>query len=147
MIGVVVTGHGGVAAGLMANVKMLAGAEAEVKAVDFLPEMDVESFEAALTEAVDAYADCDSIIVLADVAGGTPYNRAAGLSMTRPKMRVISGANSAMVMDLCMRNITEDEAMDTDALVEEVMETGRGNIGKFVLEIPAETDDFGDDGI
>jgi len=41
----VVTGQGGFAAGMAANVKMLAGSDAEVKAVDFVDGMDVEVFE------------------------------------------------------------------------------------------------------
>lgn len=67
-----------------------------------------------------------------------PYNRAAGLSMTRPKVRVISGLNSSMLMDLCMRNITGDECPDVDALAADIMQTGHENIGKFVLEVPAQ---------
>ena len=129
MVGVVVTGHGGFAA----NVKMLAGSDAELKAVDFADGMDVEVFEKQLAEAIDSYADCEAVLVLADIAGGTPYNRAAGLSMTRPKVRVISGLNSSMLMDLCMRNITGDECPDAD-----IMQTGHENIGKFVLEVPAQ---------
>ena len=130
MVGVVVTGHGGFAAGMAANVKMLAGSDAELKAV--------EVFEKQLAEAIDSYADCEAVLVLADIAGGTPYNRAAGLSMTRPKVRVISGLNSSMLMDLCMRNITGDECPDVDALAADIMQTGHENIGKFVLEVPAQ---------
>ena len=127
MVGVVVTGHGGFAAGMAANVKMLAGSDAELKAVDFADGMDVEVFEKQLAEAIDSYADCEAVLVLADIAGGTPYNRAAGLSM-----------NSSMLMDLCMRNITGDECPDVDALAADIMQTGHENIGKFVLEVPAQ---------
>ena len=45
MVGVVVTGHGGFAAGMAANVKMLAGSDAELKAVDFADGMDVEVWQ------------------------------------------------------------------------------------------------------
>ena len=138
MVGVVVAGHGGFAAGMAANVKMLAGSDAELKAVDFADGMDVEVFEKQLAEAIDSYADCEAVLVLADIAGGTPYNPAAGLSMTRPKVRVISGLNSSMLMDLCMRNITGDECPDVDALAADIMQTGHENIGKFVLEVPAQ---------
>ena len=123
------TGHGGFAAGMAANVKMLAGSDAELKAVDFADGMNVEVFEKQLAEAIDSYADCEAVLVLADIAGGTPYNRAAGLSMTRPKV---------CVMDLCMRNITGDECPDVDALAADIMQTGHENIGKFVLEVPAQ---------
>ena len=50
----------------------------------------------------------------------------------------ISGLNSSMLMDLCMRNITGDECPDVDALAADIMQTGHENIGKFVLEVPAQ---------
>ena len=146
MIGIVVTGHGGFAAGMFANAKMLAGEEAELKAVDFADGMDIEVFENQLAEAIDSYAQCQAVLVLADIAGGSPFNRAAGLSMTRPNVRVLSGLNSSMLMDLCMRNILGEDCPDVDALAAEIMQTGQENISKFVLEVPAQTQED-EDGI
>ena len=51
MVGVVVTGH---CRRYAANVKMLAGSDAELKAVDFADGMDVEVFEKQLAEAIDS---------------------------------------------------------------------------------------------
>lgn len=147
MIGVIVTGHGGFAAGMEANVKMLAGNEAELTAIDFTEGVTVEELEARLAAAMDRYADCEATLVLADIAGGTPYNRAATLSVTRPKVRVLSGTNSSMLMDLCMRNITGDSVEDIDGLAEELMETARDNVNKFVLTVPAAQPDEDEDGI
>lgn len=147
MIGVIVTGHGGFAAGMEANVKMLAGNEAELIAIDFSEGVTVEELETRLAEAMDHYADCEATLVLADIAGGTPYNRAATLSVTRPKVRVLSGTNSSMLMDLCMRNITGDEVEDIDALAEELMETARDNVNKFALVASDAQPDEDEDGI
>ena len=147
MIGIIVTGHGGFATGMEANVKMLAGKDSQLTAIDFADGMDVDAFEAKLSAALDQYANCDCTLVLADIAGGTPFNRAATLSVSRPNVRVLSGANSSMLMDLCMRNITEDEVSDVDALAEEILETGRENISKFQLEVPAEEPAEDEDGI
>ena len=147
MIGIIVTGHGGFATGMEANVKMLAGSEAQLTAINFADGMDVNEFEAKLAAALDQYADCACTLVLADIAGGTPFNRAATLSVGRPNVRVLSGANSSMLMDLCMRNITEDEVDDVDALADEVMETARENISKFQLEVPANEPADDEDGI
>ena len=132
MIGVIVTGHGSFATGLESNVKMLAGAEASLISVPFPDGMPPEELSEKL--------------VLADLAGGTPFNRASELSVGRENVRVISGVNSSMLMDLCMRNITEDEITDIDALAEEIMQTARDNIGMFRLE-PAVQDTPEDDGI
>ncbi len=130
---------GGFAAGMAANVKMLAGSDAELKAVDFADGMDVEVFEKQLAEAIDSYADCEGC---SGAGRHWPAVRRTtaqrGLSMTRPKVRVISGLNSSMLMDLCMRNITGDECPDVDALAADIMQTGHENIGKFVLEVPAQ---------
>lgn len=146
MIGIIITGHGGFAAGLAGNVKMLAGANAEVTAIDFMDGMTVEELEEKLAAAMDACAALPATVVLTDIAGGTPYNRAATLSVSRPNVRVVSGTNAALLMDLAMRNVMDEECDDIDALLDEVLETARENMGKFVLEIPAE-EDFGDDGI
>ena len=100
--------------------------------------MDVEVFEKQLAEAIDSYADCEAVLVLADIARRYAVQPRSGLSMTRPKVRVISGLNSSMLMDLCMRNITGDECPDVDALAADIMQTGHENIGKFVLEVPAQ---------
>lgn len=146
MIGVIVTGHGSFATGLESNVKMLAGAEASLISVPFPDGMPPEELSEKLSDALARYQDCPYTLVLADLAGGTPFNRASELSVGRENVRVISGVNSSMLMDLCMRNITEDEITDIDALAEEIMQTARDNIGMFRLE-PAAQDIPEDDGI
>lgn len=139
MIGVIVTGHGGFAAGMESNVKMLAGTEAELIPVAFTDGMALEELDEKLAAALDRCQDCACTIVLTDVVGGTPFNHAATLSVNRPNVRVISGANSGMLMDLCMRNITGDQVDDINALADELMETAHEGITKFVLE-PVEQD-------
>lgn len=148
MIGVIVTGHGGFASGLEANVKMLAGSDARLTAIDFAEGVSPEDLESRLAAAMDACAaECDYTLVLTDIAGGTPFNRAATLSVSRPTVRVLSGTNASMLMDLAMRNITEEQVSDVDALCAELMETARDNVSKFVLEAPAEEDLGDEDGI
>lgn len=144
MIGIIVTGHGGFAAGMESNAKMLAGAEAELTTVAFADGMPLEELDAKLTEALDSYQDRSCTIVLADVVGGTPFNHAVTLSIGRPNVRVISGTNSGMLMDLCIRNITGDDVDDVDALADELMETAHDGITKFTLE-PAAQDDAAED--
>lgn len=143
MVGVIVTGHGGFAAGMEKNIKMLAGADTELAAFDFMEGMTPEELSEKLKAQITAYASCSVILILADLMGGTPYNCAATLSVSDPKIRVIGGANSPLVMEACMCNVTGEEPGDPDRLVEELMENARESMGKFVFEIPAaqETDD------
>lgn len=145
MLGIIVTGHGGFASGLQKNVKMLSGAD--VHAVDFEEGMTPEQLDEKLLPLIAACADCDYTLIVCDLMGGTPFNRAATLSVANPKIRVLSGANTPMVLDLAMRNVIGDEVKDVDALAEELMTSGRDGIGKFELAVVAEEPDEDEDGI
>lgn len=148
MIGIIVTGHGGFASGMEKNVKMIAGSSAELTAIDFSAETSLDELKETIKEAVDKYADCECTLILCDLAGGTPYNSAVTVSIEYPKVRVISGTNAPLLLDLVMRNVMEEGADDVDALAEEMMTSGRSGIGKFVLDMEVSEDEDGDgDGI
>ncbi|MCQ2550492.1 MAG: PTS sugar transporter subunit IIA [Lachnospiraceae bacterium] len=136
MMGIIVTGHGGFANGMKENVKMLAGNDVEVIAVPFTEGMALEELEADLEKAMDQYAAVPTL-VFADLTGGTPYNKAATLSVSRPNIRVFGGSSAAMLMDAAMRNVTGDEVDSLDTLAEEILESGRENMGCFILNVPS----------
>lgn len=145
MIGIIITGHGGFAKGMEENVKMLAGNDIDIIAVPFTEEMSPEAFDENMAEAMAKYADRPTFI-LADFTGGTPYNRAATLSVEKQNVRVLGGANSAMLIDAAMRGITGEEITDLDKVAEELMASAHENISLFKLEQPAD-DGMEEDGI
>lgn len=147
MVGIIVTGHGGFAAGMEKNIKMLAGADTELAAFDFMEGMTPEELSENLRAQIEAYASCSVILILADLMGGTPYNCAAALSVSNPKVRVIGGANSPLVMEACMCNVTGEDPEDPDRLAAELMKNARESMGKFVLEMPAAQETEDEDGI
>jgi PTS system N-acetylgalactosamine-specific IIA component len=136
MIGIIVTGHGGFASGLQKNVKELAGSGTKIIAIDFEDGMTVEALDAKIGEAFSSYKDCDCTLVLCDLAGGTPYNRASKLSAEWPKVRVISGANVPMLLEIAMHDVTEEEdgPIDVDTIADELVFTGANGIVKYVHE-------------
>jgi PTS system N-acetylgalactosamine-specific IIA component len=136
MIGIIVTGHGGFASGLQKNVKELAGSGTKLTAIDFENGMTVDELDAKLTEGFSAYKDCDCTLVLCDLAGGTPFNRAAKLSADWPKARVISGANVPMLLEIATHDVTEEEDgdIDVDSIADELVFTGANSIVKYVHE-------------
>ncbi len=134
MVGIIVTGHGGFARGLEKNVKMLAGEGAELTAIDFQEGMTPEQLDELLKEALDKYTACDCTVIVCDLAGGSPYNRAVMSSMPYQNVRVLSGVNTPMLLDLVMRNVTEEKINDVDALAEELMTSAKDGVGKFVFD-------------
>lgn len=148
MIGIIVTGHGGFAAGMERNIKMLAGADTKLTAVDFMERMTPEELTEKLTAELEKKADCSMILIATDIMGGTPYNCAATLSVSNPKIRVVGGVNTAFLMEACMCNVVGEDPEDPDQYVEELIGNARESMEKFVLTLPTPEDEMEDgDGI
>ena len=81
MTGIIITGHGSFASGLSANVKLLAGNQTELTALDFTDQKTPEQLEKELAAAIETYGRSSVIIILTDIMGGTPYMKAAALSV------------------------------------------------------------------
>ena len=137
MTGIIITGHGTFASGLSANVKMLAGNSIELTALDFTDQKPPEVLEEEIAVAIEKYDSSSVIIILTDIMGGTPYMKASALSVRNPKVRVISGANAPLLLDLVIRNMSGTDAEDPDELAESLLKTGEEALTIFRYE-PAE---------
>lgn len=147
MTGIIITGHGTYASGLYANVKLLAGNDIRLTAIDFTDGCTPESLEIQLQSAIREYEFCPVIIILTDIIGGTPYMKAAALSVNEPKIRVISGANAPLLLDLVMRNMSGNDADDPDELAESLLDTGHKALTVFRLQAAGSDEPEGNDGI
>ena len=76
--------------------------------MDFLPEHSADELKEKMQKAVAELGACDSVLILADLTGGTPYNVASKLRLEQmeaskaPALEVIGGANLGGVMEACM---------------------------------------------
>ena len=129
MIGLVVTGHGHFATGLTSSVNLIAGPQKDYVAVDFDGE-GTEKLEADLKAAFETLKDSEGIIVFSDLAGGSPYKTAAMIGVTNPKIKVLSGTNLPMLVEVSMARTMID---DLDALVSTAINAGKDNIEAFEL--------------
>jgi len=69
----------------------------------------------------------EDVLILADLFGGSPFNMAMKLSSrhSKSKIRVISGANLPMVLELCSVN---NNNWDIDKLASHLISVGRESI-------------------
>ena len=131
MVGVLVTGHGNFATGLKTSVELIAGASDYFKYVDF-PGDSTEKLAADQHKALDELKDCDGVLVLADLVGGSPFKSAVECKFARPDQKI----EAASSLDFY------DDPVDfADAL----MQTGKEFIVRFELE--EHTDNADEDGI
>ncbi len=147
MIGIIVTGHGGFATGLASNARLLAGGEADITAIDFNDGYTPEELEEDLRCAIETYKDRSSVMILTDIMGGTPYLKAAALSVQYEKVRVLHGVSAALLLDLVIRNMSGNDGADPDSLAEELLQTAREGLGVFKLDLTAPDETEEEDGI
>lgn len=125
MKGIILTSHGTYASGLYQTVKMIAGEFPNIKIVEFHEGDKLEDLDQRLIDAYKALAYKD-VVVITDLAGGTPFNRSVMSLADKSNVAFLSGANFAMVYQAL-----SSEIEDLSEFVEDVLETGKSSITKF----------------
>ena len=145
MVGILVTGHANFATGLTSSVNLIAGQPQKYEAVDFIEADGVDGLAAKLSDAMDRLSDCEGILVLSDLAGGSPFKTAVEVGMTKSnRVEVLAGTNLGMIIEISMaRGFIED----VDALVDMAINTGKDQVLRFVLPTAPQEDAFDGDGI
>ena len=115
---IVVAAHGDLAAALLSAAELICGPTDDLRAVGIRPEDSPESFGERMAAALGDPGK--PLLVLTDLAGGTPNNVALSLVRGRPSAFVISGVNLAVVMEAAM----SIEVLDR-AAVDRLVELGR----------------------
>lgn len=132
MVGLIVTGHGTFATGITSGLVLLAGELEHYEAVDFAPEDSIDALTDKMTAALGRLSGCDGILILADLAGGSPYNVSIRLKMSGDYgLEVIGGSNLPVVLDAYM-----SRAMigDVSQLAHSSLEAGRAQLICFEEE-------------
>ena len=132
MIGLVVTGHGLFAEGMHSSANMIAGENELVKYVCFKEGMNTEQLAEDLIAAYNSLGECDGIIVLSDLPGGSPFRTAVESAMTLPdkKIIVLSGTNLPMIITAATMASFSDDA---EAMAEELLFEGKDNVVRFAM--------------
>ena len=137
MIGLVVTGHGLFAQGMQSSAKMIAGENEHIKYVCFEEGMGLEDLAAKLNAAYAELSDCDGIVVLSDLPGGSPFKTAVECSFEHPDKQIIvlSGTNLPMIITGSTMLSFET---DPQALADELLFEGKDNVVRFELAVREE---------
>ncbi|MDD7268107.1 MAG: PTS fructose transporter subunit IIA [Lachnospiraceae bacterium] len=144
MIGLIVTGHGHFATGLGSALELIAGVNEQVVTVDFEADHTIETLTQNLNAAIDRLSGCDGVLVLSDLAGGSPFKTAVECKFARPelKMEVIAGTN----LPLLIEGATMTEDFDCPkTMADELIGMTEEYIVLFELEV--HEDAVEDDGI
>ncbi|MFC3894563.1 PTS sugar transporter subunit IIA [Lentzea rhizosphaerae] len=117
-IPVVLAGHGALPSGVAGAAELVLGPQPRLAVCELGPAEDPDSYGerlAALTRGA-------AVLVLVDLPGGTPANRAKLLAARREGMRIVTGLNLPMVLEVLVRN------GDVDELAERALSAGRDGV-------------------
>lgn len=111
MYKVLVVSHGKLAKGFNDAVKMILGTEINYLGLD---DDGVEIFHKRLKEKIEAIKNENKkVLILADLFGGSPFNKALYEASTDSNVKVISGINLSMLIEAIM---SEESNIDEVAL-------------------------------
>lgn len=144
MVGLLITGHGHFATGLGSSLKLITGMTENIAYVDFEADHSTDTLTENISKALDELKDCDGVLVLSDLAGGSPFKSAVECKFARPdqKIEVIAGSNLPMLIEGSMMMSGYDDPLE---MAEELIPTGKDYIVRFELEEHQDNDD--EDGI
>ncbi|GHH98622.1 PTS galactosamine/N-acetylgalactosamine transporter subunit IIA [Neobacillus kokaensis] len=128
MIGLILTGHANFASGLTSSLKLIAGEAENYVSIDFLEGMSQENLTEELNHAINQLTGCQSFIILTDIPGGTPYKAAVLLSLNNENIRVISGTNLPLLLQLSLSRL---EGTNTEDLVENSIKEANQSLSLF----------------
>ncbi len=128
MKGILLVTHSSMCEGVKASCEMIVGPKNNIETAS-LQEEGVDLFREELTKKLDTMRErYDDVIVVTDIPNATPYNECLRYSLSHGRrLKIVSGMNLAMVIELAMDDLAEAEA---GALVDQVIETGKNSIVK-----------------
>lgn len=127
MVGMIITGHGIFAEGVTSSLNIIAGEQKNYIALNF-DGLDVEGYTESFKKALDELSMMDHIVVMCDIAGGTPFKTAVILTENDQRVRVVGGANVPLICEIAL---SRDYATDFEEFFNESYENSKETIMVF----------------
>jgi PTS system N-acetylgalactosamine-specific IIA component len=125
--GIIVSGHGNFASGQQAALKLIAGVQDNIQFIDFEESDSIENLTEKFNAALNSFKDCNGVLFLCDLVGGTPFKTAVMLAAKEDRYEVVGGANLPMLLEVAFVKNT----LDIKQLKEKAIQSGRDAIQGF----------------
>lgn len=141
-IGIVVSGHGHFASGIMSDVELIIGKQENTVAVDFPYGTSIDDLRKALHAALDSLQHCEQILIATDLFHGSPFNEALMIALKQTRYdKILYGVNVAMLLTLFL---DRNNGKIFTELINDCVQAGKEALGVFdVKTIVQEAEDDG----
>lgn len=113
---IVIAAHGALAAALAESAELIIGSVGSISAVSLAEDQGLEHYAAALRGVLDS--DDQPVLILTDLAGGTPANAARLAGRGRPHTWIIANAGLATLVEAAatVPQLTDDAVAELAAM-------------------------------
>ena len=125
MTGLIIATHGDLAASALDAAELLVGEQEQVETIGFRPGDSLELLLERFTQAIKRLEDCEEILVLADIKGGSPCNAATVMKAKNPKLRVVAGLSIPLLAQFFESKANGETLADS---IDELIEIGKFSI-------------------
>lgn len=130
MIGIIISGHGNFASGILSSLALIMGKESLsfCEAIDFNESISfVELKQKILAKYQTLNEQCDHVVVLTDIKSGTPFNVSTEISLSVDNLSVLYGINLPLLFQLLFERKNKSDNY-TDVLTN-VLKTAQESVG------------------
>ena len=134
MTGIIITGHGYFAQGIMSAARLIAGDAEMISEVNFPEGMDINELRENMETAIRDMST-SQILILTDIMGGSPFNTASQLltEISEKELNIITGTNLAAVLQA----IFSRESIPYEQLAAEIIQAGKEGLNDIASILTA----------
>lgn len=130
MTGLIIATHGDLAASALEAAELLVGEQEQVETIGFRPGDSLELLLERFTQAIKQLEECEEILVLTDIKGGSPCNAATVMKVKNPKLRVVAGLSIPLLAQFFESKANGETLADS---IDELIEIGKFSIREITL--------------
>ena len=130
MTGLIIATHGDLAASALEAAELLVGEQEQVETIGFRPGDSLELLLERFTQAIKRLEECEEILVLTDIKGGSPCNAATVMKAKNPKLRVVAGLSIPLPAQFFESKANGETLADS---IDELIEIGKFSIREITL--------------
>ena len=127
MTGLILLTHGSLGVALEQTASLILGGQENVEVVSSgeLSPVEIASRLESIVESPENHSN--GVVILVDLKGGNTWNVACKIAHERPWVKVVSGANLAMLLSF----FTKRNALQLDELAKKLVDDGHRGIDLF----------------
>lgn len=136
---IVVCTHGKSAKALVESAEMIAGKQEDIIALDFQAGGDLANLKQNLEKEI--LETEDSVLVLVDLKGGTPFNVSFPLVLQKDNAELVTGVNIAMLIELFLARTSDIDVQELAKMAVVSGVTSVENVSKTIIDVDTNVED------